>query len=389
MNYTWPFDQSFLVFLCIVFCAQALSVRLRSLIPMPLVFGSLFMFGFGTGILPKDLLLSANMIAVGTIAFHVLVIHSGTMLRLPMLLAHKKEVLIAICSALLLIPVQLLLIPLIGKEAAFLAPGSVVGGGASCAIASKWVLDKAPYAAVFPWMIFMFQGLFCIPILTLALKKEAADLLQEFPALSSAQSQMPVPQKAAPLCSRIPCDYKTTAYYLGTIMLVFLLNQRLLSLLPFEINANLSALLLGMLFGHLGLLEQAPLFRSDSYGLLLLGLMGLMANTLANTAPALFLSLLPAVLLALAVSTIVLLLCGYGAARLFHFRPARGIILTMNCMMGFPVNQMLLKHAAAVTSSEEEKLFLTGQLTPLLNLGTVLISNGFSILIVSIFVALV
>lgn len=126
-TYTWSFAQSFLVFLIIVFVSQSLATRLRSLIPMPLFFGVLFAEGFALGWLPRDLLLASNMVAVGTIAFNVLVIHSGTMVDLPMLRAKWRQALLAAGSALVMTVVLLLLPPLIGRDLALLAPGAVVG----------------------------------------------------------------------------------------------------------------------------------------------------------------------------------------------------------------------------------------------------------------------
>ena len=53
------------------------------------------------------MLLSANMIAVGTIAYNVLVVHSGTMINFRMLRAKKKETLLSLIS-LAVLPVPLL-----------------------------------------------------------------------------------------------------------------------------------------------------------------------------------------------------------------------------------------------------------------------------------------
>ena len=68
--------------------------------------------------------------------------------------------------------------------------------------------------------------------------------------------------------------------------------------------------------------------------------------------------------------------------------PYEGIILAMNSVMGFPVNQMLVSQAAA-GAPEHLRGALTGRLTPLLGLGTMLVSNGVSILTISILVSFV
>ena len=106
-EYTGAFDKSFLVFPGIAFLSMTIATKIRSMIPMPLIYGVIFIIGFATGNLPKDMLLSANMIAVGTIAYNVLVVHSGTMINFRMLRAKKKETLLSLIS-LAALPVPLL-----------------------------------------------------------------------------------------------------------------------------------------------------------------------------------------------------------------------------------------------------------------------------------------
>ena len=108
-EYTWAFDRSFLVFLLIAFTSMALAEKLRSLIPMPFIYGVIFILGFAFDLLPKDLLLSANMIAVGTIAFNVLVVHSGTMVNFRLLRDRWRETLLCLSAFLILIVLDHLL----------------------------------------------------------------------------------------------------------------------------------------------------------------------------------------------------------------------------------------------------------------------------------------
>ena len=190
---------------------------------------------------------------------------------------------------------------------------------------------------------------------------------------------------------RIPDKYKTTPYFLGSIMIATVLNNILQNTLfsGLNINPNITALLLGILLGSLGLMDKAPLFRSDSYGLLILGLMGLMANTLANTPWQAVVAYIPALLLVFAFSTAVLLLCAAAGARILGLSHYRAAALLMNCMMGFPVNDMLIRQAAALGGTEERQAFLRRELGPVLGIGTMLISNGLSILAVGILVLFV
>lgn len=404
-EYTWAFDKSFLVFLGIAFLSMTIATKIRSMIPMPLIYGVMFIIGFATGVLPKDMLLSANMIAVGTIAYNVLVVHSGTMINFRMLRAKKKETLLSLISlAVLAVVGTLVLIPLIGKNLALLAPGSIVGGGASCAIASRAVFAEHPELAVFPWLIFMLQGVFSVPIVTWALKQESKELLDKFRARPAGAAPQGTPGFGGPgagtpgtgapqsaggkklFCMRIPDKYKTTPYYLGSIMIATVLNNLLQStvLASVPINSYITALLFGIVLGALGFLDRAPLFKSDSYGLLILGLMGLMANTLANTPWFAIVAYIPALLISFVVGSVLLLLCAFIGSKVLGISRYRAIALLMNSIMGYPVNDMLIEQAAAIGETEAEKGYLKSEVGPLLGIGTSLISNGLSVLVVGI-----
>ena len=82
-----------------------------------------------------------------------------------------------------------------------------------------------------------------------------------------------------------------------------LLQSTVLANVP--INSYITALLFGIVLGDLGFLDRAPLFKSDSYGLLILGLMGLMANTPWFA----IVAYIPALLISFVVGSVILLLC--------------------------------------------------------------------------------
>lgn len=308
-----------------------------------------------------------------------------------LLLRFRKEAIVCGGSALALVLTGILLLqPLFGREIALLAPGSVIGGGAACAIASRWVLEKAPVVSVLPWMIFMFQGLFAVPVLSWSVKKEAALILSGCDTLPSIGiAHRPAPPKG--LCGQIPPAYKTTAYYLGIIMLVTVFNRFLHStvLAGFNININVIALLLGFLLGQLGLIDKAPLDKSNSYGLLLLGLMGLMVQTLSKNPLGNLLRLLLPILISFLIGLAVLIGCALLGATWTGKSKYRLIAMNVNCMMGFPINGFLLENAARITEDQAKQDYIRSQLAPALGIGTMLISNGIAIFIVSVLAAMV
>ena len=388
----WSFEISFLVFLIIVFLSQGIATRLRSLIPMPLILGIFSILGFWTGVLPRDFIEKSNMIVVGTIAYNLLVINGGTMVNIGFIKRYWKNSIICVVSALVIwIVIGLGMQGIIGREIALLSSGTLMGGGATCAIASYMVMGNKPEIAVYPWIIFMFQGLFAIPIINWALKKEAMILLKNFSNDNPSKIVMrdlnfkgEGPNNKTKICDRIPKDYKTTAYYLGLIMLINLANKLVNIKFNLIINQNATALLAGFFVSQIGLIDVGPLHKSDSFGLLLLGLMGLMINTLARNPIGNIIRLLKPMLLVFIVSIIILLILSFIFSRLYRLSIYGIIAMNLNCLVGFPVNRLLVKNAASAVELDEARTYIEDKLLPLLNIGTILIVNTISIIIISV-----
>ena len=388
--YTWTFAKSFLVFLIIVFVSESVSTKLKWFLPMPLVFGVLLCIGFAKHILPEDMLLSANLVSVGTIAFNVLIVHSGTMLDFRTIKMKKTETLhVVACSLIMTVLLVGILWPVFSRSLALLSPGAIIGGGASCAIGSRWVMDKYPSLSFYPWIIFMFQGFFAMPFLFWALRKEAKQLEDKLPDGAEAARHKKTEGKKNTV-DRLPVVYKTTAWYLGTIMLLTALNNLLHSTLLRNsgINPNITALLFGMIAANLGLIDRAPLFRSDTYGLLILSLMGLMANNLAHTSLTTLLSLVAPTLFSLFIGTLILALSGYFLGMRMSIGPYAGMVLALNSIMGYPVNRSLAS-LIAKTAAPDKQGAVEGALLSQLNFSTALISNGLSVIIIGILVSLI
>jgi hypothetical protein len=359
---------------------------------MPLILGIFSILGFWTGVLPRDFIEKSNMIVVGTIAYNLLVINGGTMVNIGFIKRYWKNSIICVVSALVIwIVIGLGMQGIIGREIALLSSGTLMGGGATCAIASYMVMGNKPEIAVYPWIIFMFQGLFAIPIINWALKKEAMILLKNFSNDNPSKIVMrdlnfkgEGPNNKTKICDRIPKDYKTTAYYLGLIMLINLANKLVNIKFNLIINQNATALLAGFFVSQIGLIDVGPLHKSDSFGLLLLGLMGLMINTLARNPIGNIIRLLKPMLLVFIVSIIILLILSFIFSRLYRLSIYGVIAMNLNCLVGFPVNRLLVKNSASAVELDEARTYIEDKLLPLLNIGTILIVNTISIIIISV-----
>lgn len=393
----WPFEFSFMAFLIIAFLSYAIDIKSKSRLSLPFALGIICIIGFGTGLFPKEFIVQSKMKEIGIIAFNMLIINSGTMIDFKALKSQRRNILIAVTGVLIMSAVIIWgLGPIMGKEIGAMSPGPIVGGGAAAAISSISMMRVNPGIAVYPWLIFMVQCFFGIPLCAYFIKKESKVILDNYRKggkkksshnMQSAATSDAIIEDKKRLCDRIPEKYKTTAYYLGTLMIVSFFNRWLSVsfLMQFGININITALIFGILLGSMGILERGPLIKSNTMGFLMLGLMALMGDTLAHTELSVLVSLIVPLLVVLLVATAVLILVGMAASKIYKFSIYRGIILTLNSMVGFPVNLQLVEEAAStVGANNEEKQVLKGSLNPMLSSSSTVIVNIVSILLASI-----
>ncbi|MBL8965951.1 MAG: hypothetical protein JNG85_03015 [Spirochaetaceae bacterium] len=387
---SWSFETSLVAFLALAFAAQAVATLTKGRLSLPFVLGLACVLGFACGVLPRDLAVKSRMRDVGFIAFNVLVAHSGTMLDFRRLRREKGAVALSLAAAgLLALVFAFGLAPLLGREAALLAAGPVLGGGAASAIASNAAMKLAPGLAALPWLLFMFQGFFGLPLFAWALRREARRLAALDATGPAGATAAPGPAGATetaagvPPCERLPRRYRSTAYDLGSLMLVAALNRALHATAfgAVGIHPALTALLFGALLARLGLLERDPLAKSDAMGLLMLGLMSLMADSFSRTPLPDLLALLPATLLALSAGTLVLAAAGIAAGRLAGRGGGRGLVLAANCLVGAPFSGLAARGilAAVAAGDEAKRARLEAELLPPIEAGANLMTNFVSI----------
>jgi hypothetical protein len=172
-------------------------------------------------------------------------------------------------------------------------------------------------------------------------------------------------------------------------MAINVLNKYIHLKIGIGINQNATALLAGFLFKELGLIEVGPMLKSDSFGLLLLGLMGLMVNTLSKNPIENILSLMTSMIFMFLVSMSVLVATALIFSKIQKTSPYGRIAMNLNCLMGFPVNKVLVEKAAIIGETKEEKEYICMKLTPLMNIGTMLVVNTISILIIAFAVSFI
>ena len=340
----WTFEASLAAFLALAALSQAAAALSRGRVSLPLALGVLCIAGFALGALPTDLAARSRMKEVGVIAFNVLIVHGGTALGSGLGRDGRKAAVVASGSAAALLAILGGGLVVLGyPHEALSAMGPALGGGAACAIASNAVSRRQPELAVLPWLVFMLQGCFGLPVLSWALRRERdrMDRMDRTDATGGARRilEKTDPPAAGPaIFERMPRRARGSAYYLGGLMLAAWISRVLhgLVLAKLGVHPALGALALGVLLSRLGLLEREPLRYSDSFGLLMLGLMSLMADTLAVSGLGGLLRYIPLAALVCGIATAVLTLSGAAFGLLAGVGTWRGIAAALCAQAGAP-----------------------------------------------------
>lgn len=391
----WGLEISLMAFFVIACLSEVAVAASGRRVTLPFALGLICMAGFSTALFPTSFVEKSGLLAVGTIAFNVFVINAGTLVDFREIKRQKRDAIFCFTAvAVMALVTGLALQPLMGRNLAVMVPGAVIGNGAANAIAQVTIgqFKGKPELAVFPWLIFMLQGLVSIPIFLALARAEfrtvrAAGLPSGAPPVSasaetSATAKTFAPIEAPPrrtLSSITPPAWKTTAYTLSLLMILSVVNRLIYGafLSKTGISLNITALLLGVIAGQLGIFDQNPLRSADCFGLLMLGLMALMANTLSKTPLSALIGFLPAAFGGLLASAAVLLLCGLAASKFYHCSAKRGMLLGIACMVPFPASLGLLTQTAnKVGGSAQEGGRLAGPLMASVKLISML-STGF------------
>lgn len=384
----WSFEFNLMLFCVIVLIAEVISKKTSARIPSVFLVGAIFMVLFVGKIIPSDFIDSSYMELVGRITLTMLIINMGTTFDIMQIKKEWKTVLVCLAVSLsLILIVGFALRPIIGRELAIMSPGPIAGGGAAAAMVAAAIGGIKPQLASYPWLIFMLQGLIGFPLCGWAMRKELRHkkMLIDKNGYVKSTVQQTQENRKKKLCDKVPQSYKSTAYYWSTLLIFAVLNIAVNKafLGQFKINTNVTAIILGIVLSHFGILEKDPLSKSNSMGMLFLGLIASMANSFAMVGAPELLAMIKPLVIVFAVSTLVMFIIGIIGSKIFKMSKYRGIAIALNCYVGFPYNFMLCREAVtSMTDDKEQQKLLEDDLMP-----TMIVASLISVTLVSVIVA--
>lgn len=356
---------AFTIVMLIWTISDFVSKKTKSLLSSLLVASIIFLIGFKSNLLPKDILPNSSLLALGTTVVGFIIVHIGTMISIEELKQQWKTVVVGV-SAIVGIAVALLLVgPLFeSRNYAIAAIGAVSGGTISIIIVQEAALALGLLSvAVLPVLISALQGLIGFPLTSIILRKEAKRLQGEYRA--GTLKAVKVEAKETEQKSKLPEAFQTTAGTLFVVGVIVLISTLVNNLTGGFLNTFIVALLLGVTLRAFGILKPNILTGIDAYGLMMLAILIIIFGPLATIEPQDLIDLIVPISLSFLVGVSGSILFAIVTGKLLGYSLLMSIAVGLTSLYGFPGTMILSQEAAkSIAETEEERLAIEAQILP-------------------------
>lgn len=312
----------------------------------------LFLAGFWSGVLPKDITTQSGLVAVMTnFGTAFMITNIGTLIDLEEMIREWKTVVISLVSigaiALICFTVGSLLF---GREYALIAAPPVAGSTvAGIIVTGAAEAAKRPELAAFAVLVLSVQKFFGIPISTFCIRKDLRNKRQSgyFKQNTEQKSQFKLPSMR--IFKETPQKLRSNTIYICKVALVACLADFVgkMTVIPgsdpvnYILNPNIAYLLFGVIFARIGFLERDIFSKSSSTGIITFGLLLMLPGSLAKVSPSALLSMIIPVFGILLICSIgIVVICGI-VGKLLGYSPYASAAIGVTCMLAYPATQII------------------------------------------------
>ncbi len=312
----------------------------------------LFIAGFWSGILPKDVTTQSGLVAVmSNFGAAFMITNIGTLINLEDMIREWKTVVIAIFS---IIAIGLICFTvgslLFGREYALIAAPPIAGSTVAGIIVTGMAeAASRPELAAFAVLILSLQKFFGIPISTFCIRKDLKDKQNSgyFKQETTNKKEFKLPSMR--IFKETPKNLRTNTIYICKVALVACLADFVgkATLIPgsqpanYILNPNIAYLLFGLIFARIGFLEKDIFGKSNSSGIITFGLLLMLPGSLASLTPSGLAKMIVPVFGILVLCSIgIIVVCGI-VGKLLGYSPYASAAIGVTCMLAYPATQII------------------------------------------------
>ncbi len=380
-------------FVCLaMYIGDVISNKTAGKVPQMLIVAIIFLIGYWTFV-PKNVLVISNVQAIANVMISMILIHVGTMFSVKSIKSEYKVAIITLaCVAGICISMMSIGTLIFGKIVGFSAAAPMTGGGMAAMIVDQ-AATKAnlPEIGMFAMMIFILHGFYGFPLTAWVLNKECNRLLADYRngIISPLSTKKEEDGEAKPaIIDKIPAKYKTPTYYLTTLAVWAVVCNIIFAYTG--INAAIVQVVVGIILGHFGLIDKAPMNKADSANILTLALFASFMNSFQFATPAILGKLAIQIFTLMTIATIVIAACSIPLGRLFGYSKWLSMAVGLNCFLGFPFNYALTNEAVnGSAKNDDEKNYLLEIIMPKMIIAGIIAVSIVSAVVAGIIVGII
>lgn len=405
--FRFDFLQCAVVILLLFVIGEIVSTKTKAFVPSVFVVAVLFLLGFWTGIIPKDIIDVSGFSAIGISAMLAIVVHMGTMLSPKELIANWKTVIISLCSLAGLVLLLLLVGSRIFDWNTVIVSIPPLAGGMTAAIIMQGGAAERGFEvlSVLAIVVYVVQGFVGYPLTTLVLKREAKRLMKNFPGDKEAllrgkgagndkgvendegECEAPVKKRLIP---PIPQKYRSIYMSLLVVFATVWISARLEILTDKVVSRYVFCLVLGVIFSTIGLLEKNCLDNTKGYGVFVTTAMSMVFAGLSKATPEMFKMILGPLIGILIIGVAGLFIFSIAAGKILHYSWEMSFAVSLNALYGFPPNMIITNEVInSVTADAQVKEYLTEHIMSKMLIGGFTSVTVTSTLLAGIFINLI
>jgi Na+/glutamate symporter len=347
---------------------DVIATKTKAIISMLFVASIVFAVAFWNG-LPSTIFTDSALQGFASVTVGLLLVHMGTTISIKDLVKEWKTVIIVLCSTIAICLGVYFIGGLIIDRLYALIGAPILGGGVVAFLVMSGALKAAgTNIVVFGSLVLVLQGVFGFPIASILCRKEAGRLRGRILEGTLVYNKPLETKETKPkwrIIPPIPDDYNGPDLRIARLALVACFAQYLSGLSGGKVNMLIICLLLGVFFREIGFLDEGELTKANGFTFVIGAVLVNVFASLANTTPALLLSmigpLLVVVVVGLACCAVVSILVG----RIFGQSWYMSFALGVTALFGFPGTFIVPNEVSkSVGQTEEEKQIIMQNLMP-------------------------
>ena len=383
----YNFALAFVICCVAYLIGEVVSQLTKAWVPSVFVTACFLLVGYWT-VIPAEVVTDAKLIPFGsTIGIYLLITHMGTIISIKQLAEQWKTIVVCLAGlAGMCAACWLVCIPMIGREFVVAGLPPLTGGIVAAVTMQEAAAAKGlEAAALFAIAMYCVQGFAGYPLTALCLQLEGRKLLKGYRAGEVKKAGKDAVAEADKMeAGTSNAEEKTLipalpAKWNGPVMIflklgivAFLATQ--LGTIAFpgigKISGAVWALVLGVIFTRIGLLDTNALNKANSYGIIMFALMMYVFDGLKTATPAMLGSVIGPMLLLIVVGVAGMAIAEFIVAKLLKMSFTLALANGLTALYGFPPNAIITENTCkALGQNEEEVDYLMSIMYPSMIVG--------------------